>query len=77
MRSVLLMLGGIVVYDAVSWVLAVFVGAWQLYAVAVTVLGIGVVALIALWLARRGRGAWAVSITAAAFLGTLIRNNFV
>ncbi len=72
LRSILLMLGGIVVYDVVSWFLAVTVGGWQLFAIAGIVLGFGAAAGVGLVLARQGRGAQGVALTAAAFLITLI-----
>jgi GAF domain-containing protein/HAMP domain-containing protein len=69
---VLIMLGGIVVYDLVSWYLAAVQQAWQLVAVAIVVLVFGVVALVSLRLTWRGRESLGVGLTIGAFLATLI-----
>jgi GAF domain-containing protein/HAMP domain-containing protein len=74
-RALLIMLGGIVTYDSVSWYLAVVQGAWQLYAVAGIVLAYGLFALAGLWLAGRGRGGQGVALTIGAFVATLLAIN--
>src|SRR5579859_1801711 len=69
-RSILVMLAGIVAYDAYSWYLAITTGAWQLYAVAGTVLALGLIDLLGLWLSRRGASRLGLWLTVAAFLIT-------
>lgn len=74
-RAVRIMLAGIIVYEAVSWYLAVTSRAWQLYAVAGVVLGFGLAALAGQGLAGRGRGRLGVGLTIGAFLITLLAIN--
>ena len=64
------MLAGIVGYDAFSWYLAITHQTWQLFVVAGVVLGFGVVDVVGLVLARRGRSRLGLWLTVAAFLVT-------
>jgi len=69
-RSVLIMLAGIVGYDVFSWYLAATQRTWQLFVVAGVVLAFGVVDVLGLLLARRGRGTLGLWLTVLMFLIT-------
>src|SRR4051812_31706561 len=69
-RSLLIMLAGIIGYDAYSWYLALTTQAWQLFIGAGVVLVFGVVDGLGLLLARRSRSGLGLGLTVAAFLIT-------
>src|SRR5438045_3014543 len=69
-RSILIMLAGIVGYDAFSWYLALTRQTWQLFVVAGVVLAFGLVDGLGLLLARRGRSGLGLWLTVLAFLVT-------
>ncbi len=69
-RSILIMLAGIVGYDAYSWYLAISTRAWQLFVVAGVVLAFGLADGLGLLLARRSRSSLGLGLTVAAFLIT-------
>jgi GAF domain-containing protein/HAMP domain-containing protein len=76
-RSILIMLGGIIGYDVFSWYLAVTRLTWQLFVVAGVVLLFGVVDVIGLQLARRGRGFLGLWLTVLMFSLTDITIGFM
>src|ERR1044071_5740799 len=70
-RSLLIMLAGIIGYDAYSWYLALTTQAWQLFIVAVVVrLFFRMSGGGALMLPRRSRSGLGLGLTVAAFLIT-------
>jgi GAF domain-containing protein/HAMP domain-containing protein len=69
--ALLLVLGGLLVYDAQAWYLAVTQRAWQLYSVAGAALACAAVVGAAAWLLRRKRARLAVGLALSA-LGVML-----